>query len=200
MIRYWLYTNAPTSPPVNGNRVAKALCQSCQTCITIPWVAVHPGGYQRVCPAGGISSEQGRRVVSDNTKRSGRICTSTWGNGVPSVCRSAADMCVIVTFMQPLPLLQQPCCAGSTRLTFPVQEQRCHPMPPVPNSNSISVESVTIMCDSRFIPTDFFQPYNGRGTVLLPTCYFFSTQCCTCNWNLGSKCLFAPFLHNFLPH
>jgi hypothetical protein len=63
--------------------------------------------------------------------------------------------------MQVLPLLQHPCCAGSTRLTFPVQEQRCHPMPPVPNSSSISVESVTIMCDSLFMPIDIFLPNNG---------------------------------------
>ena len=129
--------------------------------MTIPRVATHPGGYQRVCPAGGISSEQGRRVVPGNTKRWGRICTSNWGNVVPSVCRSAADRCVIVTFMQPLPLLQQPCCAGSTRLTFPEHEQRCHPIPPVPNSNSNSVESVTIMCDSLFMHTDNFRLNNG---------------------------------------
>ena len=93
--------------------------------------------------------------------------TGACDRAVWSLCSVASERCFTVTVIHLLPLLQQLCVAGSTRLTLPVQAQRCHPMPPLPNSSNTSVERVTIMCDSLFI---FYTPL----TVVMP---YYCPQC-----------------------
>ncbi|MBO4599556.1 MAG: hypothetical protein J5641_02335 [Bacteroidales bacterium] len=84
---------------------------------------------------------------------------------------SAVDNCVIVTFMQLLPLLQHPCWAGSTKLTFPEQEHRCHPMPLLPNNSNISVEIVTIMCDNVLMAESIVSP-TLDGLITFLACFY----------------------------
>ncbi|MBR5352173.1 MAG: hypothetical protein IK126_00520 [Bacteroidales bacterium] len=76
--------------------------------------------------------------------------TAAQTTGCTSCCNSAVDTCKTFTVIQLL-LLQQPSPDGDTRLTCPVQEHFCHPMPPAPNSTSTSTEQVTMICDSLFI-------------------------------------------------
>ena len=72
--------------------------------------------------------------------------------GTSTLCwNSLADSCTTVTDIQSLSAGQQPCSNGITSDVFPVQAHFVTPMPPAPNTNSISVVRVIAMFETSLI-------------------------------------------------
>ena len=120
-----------------------------QTLITMLRDSTHPGGPQSMGLDTWMISKKGEKwtlVMTRGMSREAMI-----GRWEPSVWMSAADKCVKESFMQGLPVLQHPLWWMSNRLTLPVQEQRCHPMPLLPKSIMVSMAIAIVICDSLFM-------------------------------------------------
>jgi hypothetical protein len=73
--------------------------------------------------------------------------------------------------MQGLPFLQHPLWRLSKRLTLPVQEQRCHPMPLLPKSIMVRMARAIVICDSLFM---CLCAVNNAAELLLLCLFIFS--------------------------
>ena len=148
------------------------------------WETSHPGGPQSLWLGTWGTNIRGECSTLAMPKSKGMSIAAIFGSWAPLVWMSEADKWEKVSSMQGLPFLQHPLWWLSKRLTLPVQEQRCHPMPLLPKSIMVRMARSIVICDSLFM---CLCAVNNAAELLLLCLFIFSFYLGFGHWQLGTS-------------